>query len=99
MWQVKQAIYGLRESPALWSKFRDNELRIARWMINLNDEPVMMKMEQLITDDQIWRIVREDGKDTETYGYVLVYIDDLLIQSDDQNLQGFFQWLVSKVGG
>ena len=56
----------------------------------------MMKMEQLITDDQIWRIVREDGKDTETYGYVLVYIDDLLIQSDDQNLQGFFQWLSAK---
>eukprot|EP00439_Symbiodinium_sp_Y106_P005570 s1692_g1.t1 len=96
MWQVKQAIYGLRESPALWSKFRDNELRKARWMINLNDEPLLMKMEQLITDDQIWSIAREDGKDTETYGYVLVYIDDLLIQSDDQNLQGFFQWLSAK---
>ena len=39
MWQVKQAIYGLRESPALWSKFRDNELRIARWMINLTTSP------------------------------------------------------------
>eukprot|EP00439_Symbiodinium_sp_Y106_P061076 s2361_g9.t1 len=96
MWCVEQAIYGLRESPALWSRFRDKELRKARWTIQVNGEPVTLKLEQLVSDDQIWRIAREDAKDTEAYGYVLVYIDDLLIPAEDQTMQGFFQWLSAK---
>ena len=96
MWCVEQAIYGPRESPALWSRFRDKELRKARWTIQVNGEPVTLKLEQLVSDDQIWRIAREDAKDTEAYGYVLVYIDDLLIPAEDQTMQGFFQWLSAK---
>ena len=42
------------------------------------------------------RIVREDGKDTQTYGYVLVYIDDLLIQTGEKNLRAFYQWVADK---
>ena len=96
VWFVEQAIYGLRESPALWSQFRDGELRLARWTGDVDGEEVTMKLEQLVTDDQIWRIVREDGKDTQTYGYVLVYIDDLLIQTGEKNLRAFYQWVADK---
>ena len=96
VWFVEQAIYGLRESPALWSQFRDSELRLARWTGYADGEEVTMKLEQLVTDDQIWRIVREDGKDTQTYGYVLVYIDDLLIQTGEENLRAFYQWVADK---
>ena len=96
MWYVEQAIYGLRESPALWSHFRDGELGKARWKSELNGEMVDMKLEQLVTDDQIWRIVREDSEDKEVYGYVLVYIDDLLIQGPEPVLRTFYQWVADK---
>ena len=43
MWYVEQAIYGLRESPALWSQYRDEELKGARWKSDLNGEQVVMK--------------------------------------------------------
>ena len=96
MWFVEQAIYGLRESPALWSQFRDGELKKAGWVTRLGGQEVVMKIEQLITDDQIWRMVREDGEDDQVYGYVLVYIDDLLIQAEEQLLKDFYQWVADK---
>ena len=49
VWFVEQAIYGLRESPALWSQFRDGELRLARWTGDADGEEVTMKLEQLVT--------------------------------------------------
>ncbi|OLP73772.1 hypothetical protein AK812_SmicGene46881, partial [Symbiodinium microadriaticum] len=36
VWFVEQAIYGLRESPALWSNFRDQQLALARWTVSIN---------------------------------------------------------------
>ena len=80
----------------LWSHFRDGELGKARWKSELNGEMVDMKLEQLVTDDQIWRIVREDSEDKEVYGYVLVYIDDLLIQGPEPVLRTFYQWVADK---
>ncbi|CAE7355869.1 RE2, partial [Symbiodinium sp. KB8] len=96
MWFVEMAIYGLRESPALWSQFRDGELALARWTTEVDGHAVVMKLEQLVTDDQIWRIVREDGKDSEAYGFVLVYIDDLLIQAPDQIMRDLYRWVSDK---
>ncbi|CAE7797213.1 RE1 [Symbiodinium sp. CCMP2592] len=61
MWFVEQAIYGLRESPALWSQHRDEELKI-------------------------WKVVHENLP-SEPLGYLLVYIDDLLIQAPDNIMQ------------
>ena len=40
MWLVRQAIYGLRESPAVWSEFRDKELMEARWTMKVKGEDV-----------------------------------------------------------
>ncbi|CAE7943851.1 GIP [Symbiodinium sp. KB8] len=96
MWYVEQAIYGLRESPALWSHFRDGELKKARWKSEIDGELTTMKLEQLVTDDQIWRIVREDNTSSEVYGYVLVYIDDLLIQAGEPVLRTLYQWVAEK---
>ena len=96
MWFVEMAIYGLRESPALWSQFRDGELALARWTTEVDGHAVVMKLEQLVTDDQIWRIVREDGKDSEAYGFVLVYIDDLLIQAPDPIMRDLYRWVSDK---
>ena len=62
MWYVEQALYGLRESPALWSRFRDEQLKLARWTIDIQGRPTTMKLEQLVSDNQVWRILQEDGE-------------------------------------
>ncbi|OLP79373.1 Retrovirus-related Pol polyprotein from transposon TNT 1-94 [Symbiodinium microadriaticum] len=95
VWYVEQAIYGLRESPALWSNFRDQQLTMARWTVEIDGVDVPMKLEQLVSDNQIWRIVSTSGKE-ETYGYVVVYIDDLLIHSQEEAMHGFFKWVAAK---
>ena len=87
MWFVEQAIYGLRESPALWSQHRDRELRMAKWKAIVNEEEVTLV---------IWRIVREDDPDGEPVGFLLVYIDDLLIQAEQSPMETFFKWIASR---
>ncbi|OLQ04673.1 Copia protein [Symbiodinium microadriaticum] len=96
MWYVEQAIYGLRESPALWSQFRDEQMRMARWTMEVEGEKVTMMIQQLVTDNQIWKIVRESQPQGEVYGYIMVYIDDLLIHAQEQAMHGFFQWVSAK---
>ena len=95
MWYVEQALYGLRESPALWSRFRDKQLKLARRVMDINGQQVTMKLEQLVSDNQVWRIVPEKGE-REVYGYVLVYIDDLLIHAQEEAMEGFVKWVSSK---
>ncbi|CAE7230836.1 RE1 [Symbiodinium sp. CCMP2592] len=94
VWFVQQALYGLRESPALWSMFRDEQLKLARWIVNINGQEVKMKLEQLVSDNQVWKIIPEHGG--EVYGYVLVYIDDLLIHAQEEAMEGFFKWVSAK---
>ena len=81
-WLVKKSIYGLREAPAAWASFRvrDKELRAAKCESEVNGEMVELKLQQLISDDQVWKIVRADGRDQEAIGYLMVYVDDLMIQ-------------------
>ena len=95
MWYVEQAIYGLRESPALWSKYRDEELRSASWKAMIDGKEVFLKLQQLISDNQVWRIINENDPNI-IYGYLLVYIDDLLIHADEGAMNSFFQWVASK---
>ena len=94
-WYVEQAIYGLRESPALWSRFRDEQLKTARWSQVIEGTQVTMKLEQLVSDNQIWKIVPEENS-SAIHGYIVVYIDDLLIYSEEESMHGFFQWLAEK---
>ena len=96
VWFVEQAIYGLRESPALWSKFRDQQLKLARWEVEVDNVKVTMKLEQMVSDNQIWKMVRADQESSEIYGFGLVYIDDLLIHAQEEAMQGFFRWVSAK---
>ncbi|CAE7564255.1 unnamed protein product [Symbiodinium sp. CCMP2456] len=94
-WYVEQAIYGLRESPALWSQFRDEQLKAARWTRTVDGKSVTMKLEQLVSDNQVWKIIQEEGS-SEIYGYVVVYIDDLLMYAQEEMMHGFFEWVAEK---
>ena len=90
MWLVEQAIYRLRESPAMWSQYRDSQLALARWTVEVNESPITMKLEQMITDNQVLRIAREDGQG-DPYGYLPVCMEDLLVSGADAAMWGFFE--------
>eukprot|EP00439_Symbiodinium_sp_Y106_P009472 s223_g1.t1 len=92
MWEVQMSIYGLRESPALWSGFRDHELRSAVWKATVDGENKNLKLQQLVSDNQVWKVVAEDNLE-KALGYVMVYIDDLLITGPSEILHSFFGWV------
>ncbi|CAE7446981.1 RE1 [Symbiodinium sp. CCMP2592] len=92
VWYVLQALYGLRESPALWAAYRDQQLRAARWFVDIDGVATEVKLQQLVSDDQIWKIVRTNGN-TEALGYVMVYIDDLMIMAEEGVMHSMFKWV------
>eukprot|EP00439_Symbiodinium_sp_Y106_P048300 s3792_g6.t1 len=94
-WLVTMSIYGLRESPALWSKFRDEQLTAARWCAEVDGKEEELKLIQMVTDDQVWKIVRTRGSQ-EPLGYLMVYIDDLLINALPNVMNTFFEWIAAR---
>ena len=94
-WLVLQSIYGLRESPAASACYRDTQLKAARWTSKVGGKDVELKLQQLVSDNQVWRVVRADGASDEALGYLLVYIDDLMVVGPDPILRSFFTWLSS----
>ncbi|CAE7540315.1 RE1 [Symbiodinium sp. CCMP2592] len=95
-WLVEKSIYGLREAPAAWATFRDNELRAARWETEVDGEKVELKLQQLVSDDQVWKVVRSDESNQEALGYLLVYVDDLMIMGSESVMGSFFEWVSNK---
>ena len=95
-WLVKQSIYGLREAPAAWASFRDTELEAARWKTKVDGTMVELKLKQLVSDSQVWKVVRADGENDDALGYLLVYVDDLMIMGPESVMESFFGWLSNK---
>ena len=94
-WLVMMSIYGLRESPALWSKFRNEQLEQARWTADIDGVQEELRLVQLVTDDQVWKIVRTSG-DQEPLGYIMIYVDDLLINAQPTAMTSFYEWLAAR---
>ena len=94
-WFVLMSIYGLRESPALWSKFRDEQLRQASWTATIDEKEEKLRLIQMVTDDQVWQIVRQEGDQTPL-GFIMVYVDDILVNSHPEAMTSFYQWVASR---
>ena len=95
-WLVLQSIYGLREAPAAWASFRSMELKAARWKAEVEGESVELRLQQLNSDNQVWKVIRSDGASQEALGYLLVYVDDLMVMSTEGVMKSFFGWLSNK---
>ena len=91
---VRKSLYGLREAPAVWAQFRDSVLRDMSWkaMVDGCERPCSLR--QLTAAEQIWRMV--DVTDDTTLGYVLVYVDDVLLIGEPNVVGWFYQWLAEK---
>ena len=70
-WEVDRALYGLRESPAVWSDFRRQRLKKAKvpW------KDGFLTLRASIVDPEVWMILysTEDGPDVLT-GVLVTYV-------------------------
>ncbi|CAE7852858.1 unnamed protein product [Symbiodinium microadriaticum] len=75
-WQLTHGMYGLRQSPRLWSSFRDTELRKMR--VFFQDKFWILR--QGAAEPNMWLIYEEGAEEfSEPAGLVLVYVDDILL--------------------
>ena len=94
LWLIKKSIYGLREAPAVWAQFRDKDLQKARWRMMVEGETVECCLKQLSADSQVWRMTSPDND--VTYGYFLIYVDDILMIADATAVESFYKWVAGK---
>ena len=73
---VKRALYGLRESPALWAAHRTETLR----GLSVEGPEGRTYLKQMITDGELWMILVEPkgGGRPILRGILVTYVDDLL---------------------
>ncbi|CAE7244180.1 unnamed protein product [Symbiodinium necroappetens] len=75
-WQLTHGMYGLRQSPKLWSAFRDGEMK----KMIIEDEDTSWTLKQGEAEPNMW-LVYETGapSDKEPEGVILIYVDDILL--------------------
>ncbi|CAE7263495.1 GIP [Symbiodinium natans] len=73
LWILTHAVYGLRESPKLWSDFRDSQLLNLRCVVN----GVELQLLKGKLDTNWWRVVQTS--DGQVVGGLITYVDDFLL--------------------
>ena len=73
-WEVHRALYGFRQSPKLWSDYRDQQLEGMR----VGD----FYLKQLESESCIWLLKKPE--DEEIYGALVTYVDDLLLLGKEE---------------
>ena len=85
-WTLEKAVYGLRESPYLWSEERDSQLVKLKWTVGSRT----YCLKRCSADSQLW-VLKEDGEDKKTVlGLLVVYVDDFLLQIKDGAIRAAF---------
>ena len=93
-WQVSRAPYGLQSSPNDWGQYRDGQLKGWTWSDDAKDY-----MLQATAEPNLWKILgRHRGPDQppsagswNTVGYMVVYVDDLLMVGEESAVQAALQ--------
>ncbi|CAE7530637.1 GIP [Symbiodinium sp. CCMP2592] len=88
-WAVDKAMYGLRQSPRWWGNFRDDVLREARWSCTGRQ----MRLTQCEVEPNLWTIEDLYG---QKFGFVIVYVDDILILSDRAHADALHSHITSQ---
>ena len=73
-WEVLKAMYGFRQSPRLWSDYRDDSMRKMKTS--------KLHLVQMETEPSAW--LMKSHEDEETWGIILTYVDDVLILSTEE---------------
>ena len=72
VWKLRRAVYGLRSSPALWSKTRDEHLEGTEVLVD--GRPCNLRVSSV--DSGIFRLI--DKESQKVTGLMIVYVDDVL---------------------
>ena len=86
-WLVHKALYGFVESPSDWAQFRDDSMRSMRWVQNGQTLCLCQTNER-----HIWKIHPEADLSVD-YGYLAVYVDDILFGVEEEHLSGLVEAL------
>ena len=76
-WRVRKALYGLRQAPLAWARFRDKSLRA----LTFQCDGTLYALQHFISDDSLWFIVKCETVEGDTgrwHGILIIYVDDLL---------------------
>ncbi|CAE7649513.1 unnamed protein product, partial [Symbiodinium necroappetens] len=80
-WILTHVMYGLRQSPKLWSVFRDKTVKAMK--IELDGE--LWQFRQGVAEPNLWYLFKLDGATTKgPEAVLLIYVDDLLICGPDR---------------
>ena len=74
-WILTHGMYGLRQSPRLWSEFRDKTITDMRFYVE--DEEWQLK--QGDAEPNLWLLVKTKEPGAEPGALVLIYVDDILL--------------------
>ena len=90
LWSVNKAVYGLVESPADWSDYRDKEIAGMQW--KLHDKIYELQMSE---ETNMW-LIKEVGGDGSPCGYLATYVDDMLMVGPQPLLQALMTTIANK---
>ncbi|CAE7285156.1 RE1, partial [Symbiodinium microadriaticum] len=99
LWIATGAIYGLEESPAAWSKFRDSKIPT----LHITHEGLVYGLKQSESEPNVWLMFRRNENGDlcgELAGVLGVYVDDLLCTGPKPLIQSVFaavqkEWRIS----
>ncbi|CAE7301798.1 RE1 [Symbiodinium sp. KB8] len=89
LWIATGAIYGLEESPAAWSKFRDSKIPT----LHITHEGLVYGLKQSESEPNVWLMFRRNENGDlcgELAGVLGVYVDDLLCTGPKPLIQSVF---------
>jgi hypothetical protein len=93
LWTLEKAVYGLRESPALWSAERDSQLLKAEWSVGKKT----YYLRRCPSDSQVWLITEKGDASLKSLGIMVVYVDDFLLQTKEGPVRDGFLASLGKV--
>jgi hypothetical protein len=95
-WTLDKAVYGLRESPKLWSDERDSKLSTMEWKSTSGNGALKrtVHLSRCSSDSQLYCIREKGDRTNKLHGLLVVYVDDfLLLSPDDTNRATFLKSL------
>ena len=88
-WAIDRALYGLRQSPRWWGNYRDQVLHEASWECNGEG----LHLRQCEVEPNLWFI---ESISKEVKGFVIIYVDDVLILSNKSQADALHAHITSK---
>lgn len=87
----QRAVYGLRRSPRLWGRCRDEGLRQLEIEAQVQGGRRSLRLFQLDSEPNLWRISQDDEEHYVTsvvQGLVMTYVDDMVVVGSESGRSG-----------